>query len=311
MVNKDSTILIVDDEINNIRLLEGDLEDAGYENFLIARDGQEAWDILQEKYSEIDVVLLDRMMPNMDGMEVMERVKAHPDMRYIPVVMQTAAAGKEQMLEGVAAGVYYYLTKPYDEETMLAIVEAAIKDFRSYKEMRQGIDDFQKKIHLIKESHFRIQTLQDVNHLVTFLAGFFPDPQGVILGISELCVNAIEHGNLGITYDEKTILLAEGRWEEEVERRLDMPENRGKFADVFYTKEDDKIVLEIKDQGKGFDWEPFLEINPERAIHTHGRGIAMARKTAFDSMEYQGAGNEVRCVVNVAESSEEESGSSS
>lgn len=299
MTHYDATILIVDDEINNIRLLQGDLEDQGYESFLIARDGTEAWEILQENYKNIDVVLLDRMMPNMDGMKVLEKVKAHNEIRHIPIIMQTAAASKEQMLEGIAAGVYYYLTKPYDEETMLAIVAAAIREYSALKKMRIDIEQFRRKIHLIKDSNFRIRTLDDASYLSTFLAGFFPDPEQVIVGLSELLVNAIEHGNLGISYTEKSALLKEDRWHEEVDRLLDLPENREKFAEVYYCRKDNELIIRIKDQGDGFNWQDYLEIDPDRATHNHGRGIAMARIMSFDELEYRGNGSEVHCRVFV------------
>lgn len=300
MIAQQATILIVDDEINNLRLLQGDLEDSGYKNFLTARDGVEAWKILQEKYQDIDVILLDRMMPNMDGMEVMEKIKEHPEICNIPVIMQTAAAAKEQMLEGIEAGVYYYLTKPYDEDTMRAIVAAAIKEHHALKGLREDIRKFKRKIHLIKDSHFHIQTLDDATYLGTFLAGFFPDPDRVIVGLSELLINAIEHGNLGISYEEKGELLKNGNWHKEVDRRLALPENQNKYAEIYYCREETEILLEIKDQGDGFDWKSYLEIDPERAMHSHGRGIAMARMTSFDSMEYQGNGNEIHCVVKIA-----------
>lgn len=298
-MDKNAVILIVDDEINNIRLLEGDLEDAGYENFIIARDGVEAWDILQEKHMDIDVVLLDRMMPNMGGMEVMEKVKQRPEMRHLPIVMQTAAASKEQMLEGISAGVYYYLTKPYDEDTMLAIVEAAIRDHAAFSSMRKDAERFKKKLRLIKSSHFCIQTLDEAAYLSTFLAGFYPEPERVITGLSELLINAIEHGNLGITYDDKSDLIKSGTWHEEVERRLALPENKEKYAEVEYKHENNEIFLRVKDCGSGFNWKKYLDIDPTRAMHHHGRGIAMARLTSFDSMEYVGCGNEIHCRVAV------------
>lgn len=243
------------------------------------------------------MVLLDRMMPNMDGMQVLEKVRTHADIRHIPIIMQTAAASKEQMLEGIAAGVYYYLTKPYDEETMLAIVSAAIRDYDTFRQMREDIQRFKRKIHLIKESHFRVQTLDDAAYLGTFLAGFFPEPERVITGLSELLINAVEHGNLGISYDEKSDLLHRDKWREEVERRLELPENRNKYAEIHYCREESEIFVSVKDQGSGFDWRRYLEIEPERATHNHGRGIAMARALSFDSMEFQGNGNEVHCRV--------------
>lgn len=301
MTDTDATILIVDDEFNNITLLKGDLEDAGYTQFLIARDGKEAWDVLQEKHNEIDVVLLDRMMPNMDGMQVMKLVKEDKNIRHIPVIMQTAAAAKEQVLEGIKSGVYYYLTKPYDEDTMLTIVSSALKEHRSHKKMLEDVKKFKPKLNLIKDSNFIIKNIADVEYLVTFLAGYFPDPDRVIVGLSEIFMNAIEHGNWGITYEEKKALMSNGTWKEEIQRRQQLPENQNKVAQIYYLNDSDnkKIVLHVKDQGNGFNWEKYLEIDPDRVTDPNGRGIAMARNTSFDSIEYKGNGNEVHCVVNL------------
>ena len=104
----------------------------------------------------------------------------------------------------------------------------------------------------------------------------------------------MEHGNLGVTYDEKSKLMQENLWPREIERRLSLPENRDKFVEVFFESRDDEISIRIRDQGRGFDWEPFLEIDPDRAFDSHGRGIAMARILSFHTLEYVGCGNEVR-----------------
>ncbi len=63
----------------------------------------------------------------------------------------------------------------------------------------------------------------------------------------------------------------------------------------------DEVVFNIVDQGAGFDWSKYLQISPDRAFDTHGRGIAMANSISFDHIEYQGIGNEVRATVFVKE----------
>jgi hypothetical protein len=105
--------------------------------------------------------------------------------------------------------------------------------------------------------------------------------------------NAVEHGNLGISYDEKTQLNNEGRWQEEVERRLCLPENLGKYALLKLEQGPTELRITIRDQGPGFDWENYLQISPERVFDNHGRGIAMAGAVSFDRIEYRGNGNEV------------------
>ncbi len=291
-------ILIIDDDPNNVDILELDLEDAGYPT-LSASDGEEGWRVLQENKDKVKTILLDRMMPNLDGMGFMARLKADNTVSHIPVIMQTAAAEREQVTQGIEAGVYYYLTKPYEHEVMLSIVNAAVDNYADVSRLRREVHQFKSKLYMIKESYFEVSTLEDIRYLATFLANHYPDPDRVIMGISELLINAIEHGNLGITYDEKTKLMQNHGWEEEVLRRQELPENAVKTVEAHYRRGQDKIVLTISDQGEGFEWENFMEISPDRATHSHGRGIAMSKMMSFDDITYQGNGSTVVAIVNL------------
>lgn len=297
MIHRDATIVVVDDHPTNIELLVCHLENAGYRNFLVAKDGIEAWDMLLLHHSKIDLILLDRMMPGMNGIQVMEKIRHHPQIRHIPVIMQTASVLREHMIEGIKAGVTHYLTKPYDEATLLALVAAAIGSYRQRRVLKEEAVWLWRNLHLLGDHRFRISTLEDARYLASFLSGLFPDPESAIVGLCELFINAIEHGNLGITYEEKSELLSSMTWEEEVFRRQGMPENAQKWAEVCCTRTEDEITLSVKDQGTGFDWKRYLEIDPTRAVHSHGRGIALARRIAFDHLDYKGCGNEVHCRV--------------
>jgi hypothetical protein len=88
-------------------------------------------------------------------------------------------------------------------------------------------------------------------------------------------------------------------WEAEVERRLRLPQCIHRYATVEFERRPQEIHVIIKDQGAGFEWEPFLEMTPERAFHTHGRGIARAKILSFDKLEYRGIGNVVEAVIFV------------
>ena len=297
---KMKSILIVDDDVNNVEILRLDLEDGGYE-ILTAGDGFEGWEVLQQNKDSICAILLDRMMPNMDGMEFMAKLKADESVAQKPVIMQTAAAEKSQVAEGFRAGVYYYLTKPYDVEEMQSIVWSAISDYADYRALRRELQQHKQKIHLVRESNFEIHSLGDARYLSTFLANYYPDSQRVLLGISELLINAIEHGNLGITYSDKTRLQNENKWEEEIMARQALPENEGKKVLVHFERTDNEIILTITDDGDGFDWQQYMKIDPDRATHSHGRGIALSNMLSFDSIEYRGTGNEVVCTFNTSE----------
>src|SRR5208337_3271009 len=101
-------ILSVDDDNLNRYILTEYLTGGGYE-VIEADDGDTALRILED-VGGIDAIVLDRMMPRLNGMEVLKAVKADPRLKDIPVIMQSAASAREQILQGIKAGVYYYLT---------------------------------------------------------------------------------------------------------------------------------------------------------------------------------------------------------
>ena len=285
-------VLIVDDEPFNLEILSEHLADAGYET-VTAEDGEAAWEILQHDTEGFATILLDRMMPRMDGMQVLAKLKQHPDFLHIPVIMQTAVGAAENVREGLAAGAYYYLIKPFQREMLLAIVAAAVGFHHDRKQLENQIAEHADSYRLMMSGEFHFRTLVEARQLTLMLSRACPDPQRVALGLSELLINAVEHGNLEITYAEKSRLLQQGRWQEEVESRLEEAQYLARHVTVKFSAQSDEIQIHICDQGAGFDWQPFLEFSPERAFDPHGRGISMARMMSFDCVEYQGRGNEV------------------
>ncbi len=286
------TVLIVDDEEFNVDIIMEYLEDGGY-NLETAYDGIEAWEKLQAAPEHFDVILLDRMMPNMNGMKVLSKIKEHPVLRNLPVILQTALTSKKEVLEGMQAGAYYYLTKPFEETMLRSVMATAIEDRKRYKQVVDESKQFGRTFDYMNDARFEIQTIDAARDLATALSNACPEPGRVVIGLLELLLNAVEHGNLGITYDEKSELKENDTWEEEINKRLADPTNQNKFVDVSFKREDEGVRIVIKDQGEGFDWEPYLEMDPSRMFDSHGRGIAMSRAISFDNTEYRGCGNEV------------------
>ena len=114
-------ILVVDDIDANVRLLQAKLE-AEYYEVIPARNGVEALKLAVE--TRPDIVLLDVMMPGMDGFEVCRRMRADTATRHIPVVMITALDGRRDRLTGLEAGADDFLTKPIDDVTLMARVRS-------------------------------------------------------------------------------------------------------------------------------------------------------------------------------------------
>lgn len=291
-----TNILIVDDEPKNLRILKEYMEDLGYQS-VEAVDGAEAWSILQQSKNKFDAILLDRMMPKMDGMEVLKRIKGHPDLRFIPVIMQTAANAESDILEGIQAGCYYYLTKPFEEEMITSIVRTAVTDHRSYRSMQGVIRQQNLGLTLLDSASFRIRTLNEAEALAQLLSMACPAPDVVVVGFLELLVNAVEHGNLGIGYATKSQLLESQEWNDEIERRLSLPEFASRYVTVQLDRKESDISCVIKDEGVGFDWEQYLEFSSDRVTDSHGRGIAMANVCSFDNIEYRGSGSEVKVTL--------------
>ncbi len=286
------SVLVVDDQALDRKLLTAHLAPEGYA-IDTAADGMEAWGKLNADPERYDVVLLDRTMPRMDGMQLLARMKEEEHLRMVPVILQTALAHRDQILEGIRAGAYYYLTKPYDVEMLRSVVRTATSDYRGYRELQAQLKKGFDSLRLLQQATFTFQTVEQAKDLGTLLANTCPDPNATVIGLTELLVNAVEHGNLGITYEDKSRLVASGSWDDEIQRRLSLPENAGKRAEVAFERNEENIRFVIRDHGKGFDWQRYMQVDPQRAFDTHGRGIAMANRLSFSHIEYRGSGNEV------------------
>nr|WP_314259905.1 PleD family two-component system response regulator [uncultured Devosia sp.] len=116
-----SRILIVDDIPTNVRLLEARLS-AEYYDVVTASSGPQALEIMAS--SDVDIVLLDVMMPDMDGFEVCRRIKANPKTQHVPVVMITALDQPSDRVNGLESGADDFLTKPVDDVQLMARVKS-------------------------------------------------------------------------------------------------------------------------------------------------------------------------------------------
>jgi len=292
-------ILVVDDEPLNLDIISEYLSD-GDDNYTVetACNGKIAWQLLDADPSRYDVVLLDKMMPEMNGLEVLSQVVEHPILKYVPVILQTAKNSSSDILEGMQAGAYYYLTKPFSEEMLLSVVKTAVKDRGFFKQLQGSLKEKEDTMGLLVSGCFQFQTIAEAQAVARLLAHACPDPSVAVIGLSELMINAVEHGNLGITYREKSYLRQEGIWEEDIVRRLQLDENKNKFAQIHFSCQGNRKEFVIVDQGAGFDWHQYMEFSPERLMDSHGRGIAMSKAMVFTGLEYRGSGNEVYAYVD-------------
>ena len=119
-----AVILLVDDNPTNLKVLYGAIADSGWE-ILVATDGESA--IEQAEYAHPDLILLDIMMPGIDGFETCQRLKANPDTHDIPILFMTALADTVDKVRGLSIGAVDYITKPFQTEEVLARVNVHLK----------------------------------------------------------------------------------------------------------------------------------------------------------------------------------------
>jgi CheY-like chemotaxis protein len=132
-------ILVVDDQPINVQLLKRKLEREGMQ-VIAAYSGQEALDLVAK--DNPDLILLDVMMPEMDGIEVCQRLQASEETRSIPVIFVTARSSKEGKLEGLGVGAVDYITKPIDLDETLARVQTQLR----FAAINREIIDLQRRL---------------------------------------------------------------------------------------------------------------------------------------------------------------------
>jgi len=124
-------ILVVDDERHIVRLIQVNLEKQGY-SVLTAFDGRDGLEKVRAE--KPDLVVLDVMMPYMDGFDVLKNMKADPKTSEIPVIMLTAKAQDADVFRGWASGVDCYLTKPFNPMELLTFVKRIFSSYDDYAE---------------------------------------------------------------------------------------------------------------------------------------------------------------------------------
>ncbi len=132
-------ILVVDDHEDNIELLRARLEAWGYQ-VDSAHDGKQALDLVQA--SPPDLILLDVMMPTVDGNEVARRIKQNPGLPFIPIIMQTALDSTESKVEGLEAGADDYITKPIE----FAELKARLRSMLRIKRLQEELEERERQL---------------------------------------------------------------------------------------------------------------------------------------------------------------------
>ena len=287
-------ILIVDDEEGIRNLLRDIFETEGYQ-LALAENGREALE--QYEIFRPDLIIADIKMPKMDGLELLQEIRSKDN--DVLIVLMTGYGSEEYAVKAVEFRANNYLHKPINQNQLKHVV-------KKYESIVRERTFQQKIIGMFKNRSFTLEFGNDLKlvsriadrlMLETVDALHSKDKLGIHLGLVELITNAIEHGNLAITYDETSeYVQKEGTTHTLVKERMNDPKYGDRKVTIQFNMDQEKCEWLIEDEGDGFDWKsiPKHELS-DIIMLEHGRGIYLSG-LQFDKIEYLGKGNRVRAV---------------
>lgn len=264
-----ASVLVVEDERDVAGLLRMILEDADYE-VLEVDSGEKVFDFLDNR--SVDVILLDIILPGINGYEVCQRLKTRRQTNMIPVIMLTARAFHEDIIKGLSVGADKYIAKPFEQTNLLQEIELQVE--RKKQQVQEGITG-----DVIFHIQSDVKHLDQLNEMTTLLFKYTPFTEKDITDIRyvlmEMGKNAIEWGS---------------------RNRKELP------ITIQYTTDNEKLTILIRDHGSGFDFQRYLDssydptgeykVREKKGKRSGGLGIMLA-KVFMDEIQYNEAGNEV------------------
>lgn len=288
-------VLIVDDQKEIIELLTEVLETQGYE-VLSALNGEQALDLYREHRPAF--TLTDITMPGMNGLALLRQIKEIN--QAAAVILMTGAGSESYAVEALRGGAVNYFHKPID-------IQELSTTLRRYAPMTQGYDFdlFAGEIDITENLSLTLgNDLNIVNHAVQLIINHcrsvfrLSDIFTLRFGLYEMIVNAIEHGNLGITFAEKSKAIEEDQLVNLIKERAESPERASRRVSIVCTIDGKGLACTIRDEGEGFDHSSYSDVEDpsmlieDLGLSLHGRGIILTR-LQFDELRYNSKGNEV------------------
>ena len=222
--------------------------------------------------------------------------------RHIPIVgILASAPSTYHSLGNYKHDFFHFLDSNPSDNALIQIVESGFSSYQRYVSLVSEIKSRTSAIGLITSGTFHLRTPKECENLTTMLSLACPDPSAVALGLSELLINAVEHGNLGISYEEKTGLINTGKWDDEVAARLKNPQYANRKVEVQFERVSGEIRIRITDEGDGFDWQAYMMEEPISSVAHHGRGISLARLMGFHDLKYNETGNSVLAIIELGQ----------
>jgi two-component system, NtrC family, sensor kinase len=179
-ISQENTILVVDDTPTNLQVLFDVLSEQGY-RVAIAKNGETALQRVQS--SQPNLILLDVMMPGIDGFETCKRLKANPDTRHIPVIFMTALSDSVDKIKGLSLGAVDYITKPIQCEEVLARIQVHLQLRNASRIMEERTNELNEALESLKQAQTHLvqgEKMSALGHLVAGIAHKINNPVNFI-----------------------------------------------------------------------------------------------------------------------------------
>lgn len=284
-------VLVVEDDFASRELLRIAITKDGYECF-VAEDGENGLNSFN--VNNPDVVISDVRMPKMDGISLLEKLRKIS--KDCIIIIVTGHGNEELALQALQLGANNYIKKPIDLRDLKAQL-LRYKNFIESKALESNIADFvvERDIELVIDSEISLAP-STAKYLMQKTDTSFTETEklGMELGLSELITNAIEHGNLNISFEEKNFALNNNTLQDLYDSRSNQEELRNRKVKISFNKNDLNCEWIIEDEGNGFNYQSYpIHIGNTLQNELHGRGIFISRMQ-FDEFEYIGKGNIVK-----------------
>jgi CheY-like chemotaxis protein len=269
-------------------------------NILEANNGRECLDLLEKHNGKVSAIVTPLLLDDMEGIELLKELNRKLEWNYIPTIVITSDINEKNLVESVNAGAFYYLERPFGEDVFASVLNKAIKDYTTYVFYLNKAHNVKISM-LVTRGQFKFRTFKEGYEVADWLASLCHglSRDDIVVGFIELLINAVEHGNLEIGYDEKSERMKSGQYLQGLVAKLEEPVFKDRFVTVDFSHEKGFLEVMITDEGKGFDFKKYLVMDKKRMFHSHGKGIIMANNLYFDDLEYLPPGNRVKVRVEL------------
>ncbi len=286
-------VLLIDDEPMLRDELAGLLTDEGF-SVVTARDGEEG--LARFRSEAPDMVITDVRMPRRDGLSVAMTIRREAP--KTPVTVVTGHGNETMVLDALRAGVTDFIKKPVRFEDLTMALDRMEASLRL---ARREVAELPRSIRVLERT-WAYQMDNDLTAIPLFVDVLMRRAEGggdtgggaeLSLAIREMLTNAIEHGSLELTYEEKSRALDRGNLTAVIAERREHPVLAQRDVTVWVKRQGAALTVRICDEGSGFDWRDLPDpSDPSYLLADHGRGVLLAR-LSVDSLQYNEAGNEV------------------